>query len=109
MQALQERTYHDDPNAPETPAAPAALGIVNYGFAAGVVPTTTTVVSTSPNPGSTTADVTVTVAVVNALGGTPTGVVDVAIADGGSCQVPNYPTSTSCVVTTDFASGGVDE
>lgn len=106
-QAIQTRTYHDDPNAPESPAAPAALGIVNYGFAPNLVPTTTAVVSTAPNPSAIGADVTVTVSVTNALGGVPTGDVSVTAPDSAGCTITAYtPSNNSCDLIGGFSAGG---
>ena len=106
-QAVQARTYHNDPDAPEAPAAPATLGRVQFGFAAGIVSTTTTVADTSPDPSAIGAPVTVSVAVTNALGGVPSGSIDVVAADSAGCTIGDYPTSTSCVIAGGFSAGGL--
>jgi hypothetical protein len=106
IEALQVRTYHDDPLAPEDPAAPTTLGRVNYGFAIDSLPTTTTIVSTVPAPSEVGQAVTVTVTVVNALDGVPAGVVVVTAPDSAGCTIPDFPTSTSCVIAGGFPTGG---
>jgi len=105
-QDTQSRTYHNDPNAPETPTAPASMGIVNYGFASNLIPTTTTVVSTSPNASAIGAPVTVTVNVVNDLNAVPAGSIAVTAADSAGCTIVSYPASNSCIIA-GFSAGGV--
>lgn len=105
-QAVQARTYHDDPNAPESPSVPPTLGLVDYGFAAGIVATTTTV-STSANPSAIGASVTVTVSVANALGGVPSGNVVVSAPGSAGCTITSYAAgNTSCTIAGGFATGG---
>ncbi|MEZ5484730.1 MAG: MBG domain-containing protein [Lysobacteraceae bacterium] len=105
-QDTQSRTYHNDPNAPESPAAPGTMGIVNYGFDSNLIPTTTTIVSTSPEPSAIGAPVTVTVNVVNALNGVPAGSITVVAPDSTGCNIPDYPTSNSCAIAGNFSAGG---
>lgn len=104
-QSLQAATYHDDPNAPETPPAPAALGRVHYGFAAGTIPTSVSVV-TAPSPSAIGAAVTVTATIDNAMGATPAGSVSVTAPDSAGCTIADYPTNTGCVIVAGFSAGG---
>jgi len=104
--ALQQLTYHDDPNAPETPAAPAALGRVLYGFQEDQLATTTTIVSISPATSVIGQPVTVTVAVGNEFGGVPSGSVAISALDSAGCVIVDYPAATDCTIAAGFAVGG---
>ncbi|MBB5207401.1 MBG domain-containing protein [Chiayiivirga flava] len=105
--ALQARTYHNDPLVIESPPAPAAMGRVEYGLAADVIGTATTVVGASPATGIVGAGVTVSVSVVTTpTGGQPTGTVTVTGSPdgGGSCAIA-YPSASSCVLPGFTAAG----
>lgn len=106
-QILQAATLHNDPNAPETPAAPAALGRVDYGFAAGTIPVTVSL-TTSPSPSAIGAAVTVTVTVDNAMGAAPAGNISVTAPDSAGCTITGYPANTACTIGAGFVTGGAN-